>query len=97
QMQARPDRRVERGCEPVAGFYGRHESFLIGKYGFQPQLADQRVAGREPMVERTLWSAQALRDRINRHCTRAAFTGQLASRREEARVIVEWSSHCSRL
>src|SRR5258708_29914505 len=96
-MQARPGRRVKRGGEPIAAFDGRDESLLIGKHGFQPQLAEQRVARREAVIERALWSAQALRDGIDRDCARAPFASQRASRGEKARIVEKCSSHQSRL
>ena len=36
QMESYPGRRVKRGGEPVAGFDGRDETFLIGEHGGQP-------------------------------------------------------------
>jgi hypothetical protein len=39
-MQTCPDRLVKRGRQPISRFDGRDESFLIGKHGFQPQLAE---------------------------------------------------------
>jgi hypothetical protein len=53
-MQARPGGRVKRGRKPIAGFDGRDESLLIGKHGFQPQFAEQRVPRREAVIERAL-------------------------------------------
>src|SRR5215470_15337513 len=49
--------RQKRGSEPVASFDGRNEPLLIGEDGRQPQLAKQRVARSEAVVERALWSA----------------------------------------
>ena len=96
-MQARPGRRVKRGCEPVAGFDGRYESLLIGKHGFQPQLAEQRVARTEAVIERALWGFQPLRDGIDRDRAWAPFASQRASRSEKARIVEECSSHFFRL
>src|SRR5258707_5104436 len=96
-MQARPGGRMQRGAEPVAGFDGRDESLLIGEDGFQPQLAKQRIARSEAVIERALWSSQALRDRIDRDCAGAPFASQCPGRSEKARIVENCSSHSFRL
>ena len=92
-MQARPGRRVKRGRKPIAGFDRCDESLLIGKHGFQPQLAEQRVARREAVIERALWGFQSLRDGIDRDRAWAPFASQRASRGEKACIVEECSSH----
>src|SRR5215831_7754128 len=97
QMEAYPGWCVKRGGEPVAGFDGRDETFLIGEHGGQPQLAEQRVARGEAVVEGALWRFQVLGDRLDRHGGGTPFGGQRAGRRKEARIIEQRSPHICRL
>ena len=78
---------MKRGGKPVSGFDGRDESLLIGKHGFQPQLAEQRVPRREAVIERALWGFQPLRDGIDRDRAWAPFASQRASRGEKALCV----------
>src|SRR5215831_16201555 len=96
-MLACPGRRMKRGSEPVASFDGRNEPLLIGEDGRQPQLAKQRVARSEAVVERALWSFQALRDGIDRHGSGTPFASQRAGRSEKACTVEARSPHLSRL
>src|ERR1700732_1363796 len=90
-MQSRPTRRVKRSTEPIAG--GSDEIFLIRKHGLQPQLAEQRVARTEAVIERALRRLQPPRHGIDRDRARAPFASQRARRREKARIVEKCPSH----
>src|SRR5258708_28806011 len=92
-MQPRPTRCVKRGTEPIAGVGGSDEIVLIRQYGLQPQLAEQRVARTEAVIERALRRLQPPRHGIDRHRARAPFASQRARRGEKARIVEKWSPH----
>src|SRR5258708_1294030 len=92
-MQPRPARRVKRHSEPIAGVGGSDEILLISQHGLQPQLAEQRVARTEAVIERALWRLQPPRDGIDRDGARAPLASQRASRGQKARIIEKCSSH----
>src|ERR1700682_128540 len=96
-MQARPGRSGKRGRKSIAGFDRCDESLRMGKHGFQPQLAEQRVPRREAVIERALWGFQPLRDGIDRDSAWAPFASQRAGRGEKASIVEECWSHFYRL
>ena len=97
EMAARPRRRVERGAEAVAGLDRGDEALLKGEHGRQPQFAEQRVARREAVVERTLWRLEPLGDGVDGNGGRPALGDELAGRGQEAGLIESRSPHSFRL
>src|SRR6516165_3759987 len=93
QMPAHPPRRVKRGGQTVAGLNFLNEALLKGERGREPELAQQRIARSETVVERTLWRFQALGDGIDRDRGRPAFAGQRTRSRQKTDIVEQRPSH----
>ena len=84
---------MKRGGKTVAGLNCLNEALLKGERCREPELAQQRVARGETVVERPLWSFQALGDGINRDRSRPAFASQRARRFQKADIVEQSPSH----
>ena len=93
QMLAHPPRRVKRGGKTVACLTCPNEVFLKGERGREPELAQQRIARGETVIERTLWSFQTFGDGINRDRGRPAFASQRACGFQKADIVEQRPSH----
>src|SRR5271156_3118540 len=96
-MAARPRRRVEGGAEAVAGLDRSDKALLKRKHSREPQLAEQRVARREAVVERALWRLEPFGDGVDSHRGRPALGNELAGRGEKAGLIESRSPHAFKL
>ena len=86
-MAARPRRRVESGAQAVAGLDRSDKALLKREHSREPQLAEQRVARREAVVERALWRLEPLGDGVDGNGGRPALRDELAGRGQEAGLI----------